>query len=105
MQSGTSLIHPPADMTTFYRQYKAIKPFLQADAVPADGSESHPTPSSESRTVTDSRSSTFLSAAEHLQTREDRKKLDGMYEVSSVLLDEDESRRLAEEDPSSRTRY
>ena len=50
--SRTRLVHPGhprrewklmlfrlADMTNFYRQYKAIKPFLQADSVPADGSE------------------------------------------------------------------
>ncbi|SCZ90268.1 BZ3500_MvSof-1268-A1-R1_Chr9g10771 [Microbotryum saponariae] len=42
------------DMTQFYKQYKAIEPFLQAEK-PADGKE-------------------------HLQSREDRKKLDGMYE-------------------------
>jgi succinate dehydrogenase (ubiquinone) iron-sulfur subunit len=43
------------DMTQFYKQYKAIQPYLQADKVPEDGKE-------------------------HLQSREDRKKLDGMYE-------------------------
>jgi succinate dehydrogenase (ubiquinone) iron-sulfur subunit len=40
----------------FYKQYKSIKPYLQADP-PADGRE-------------------------HLQSKEDRLKLDGMYEVS-----------------------
>ena len=43
------------DMTQFYKQYKAIQPYLQADAPPADGRE-------------------------HLQSKEDRLKLDGMYE-------------------------
>jgi len=43
------------DMTQFYKQYKAIQPYLQADSVPADGRE-------------------------HLQSKEDRLKLDGMYE-------------------------
>ncbi|GAA5981227.1 hypothetical protein JCM5350_006068 [Sporobolomyces pararoseus] len=42
------------DMTQFYKQYKSIKPYLQADP-PADGRE-------------------------HLQSKEDRLKLDGMYE-------------------------
>ncbi|KAK4054277.1 succinate dehydrogenase complex, subunit B [Microbotryomycetes sp. JL201] len=43
------------DMTQFYKQYKAIEPYLQSDKPPADGKE-------------------------HLQSREDRRKLDGMYE-------------------------
>ncbi|GAA97382.1 uncharacterized protein L969DRAFT_87328 [Mixia osmundae IAM 14324] len=43
------------DMTQFYKQYKSIEPFLKADSEPADGKE-------------------------HLQSREDRQKLDGMYE-------------------------
>jgi succinate dehydrogenase (ubiquinone) iron-sulfur subunit len=43
------------DMTQFYKQYKAIQPYLQADSAPADGRE-------------------------HLQSKEDRLKLDGMYE-------------------------
>jgi len=42
------------DMTQFYKQYKSIKPYLQAEP-PADGRE-------------------------HLQSKEDRLKLDGMYE-------------------------
>ncbi|CEQ41318.1 SPOSA6832_03042, partial [Sporobolomyces salmonicolor] len=42
------------DMTQFYKQYKSIQPYLQAET-PADGRE-------------------------HLQSKEDRKKLDGMYE-------------------------
>ncbi|BGP25511.1 succinate dehydrogenase complex, subunit B [Rhodotorula toruloides] len=42
------------DMTQFYKQYKSIQPYLQAEK-PADGRE-------------------------HLQSKEDRKKLDGMYE-------------------------
>ena len=42
------------DMTQFYKQYKSIEPYLQADNVP-DG-------------------------VEHRQSPEDRKKLDGMYE-------------------------
>ncbi|KAI5454272.1 succinate dehydrogenase complex, subunit B [Naganishia albida] len=41
------------DLTQFYKQYKSIEPFLKNDNVPA---------------------------REHLQTPEDRKKLDGMYE-------------------------
>lgn len=42
------------DMTQFYKQYKSIEPFLKNDNPPAQG--------------------------EFLQTQEDRKKLDGMYE-------------------------
>ncbi|KAG0653707.1 succinate dehydrogenase complex, subunit B [Rhodotorula mucilaginosa] len=42
------------DMTQFYKQYKSIQPYLQAP-IPADGRE-------------------------HLQSKEDRLKLDGMYE-------------------------
>ncbi|KAF4566463.1 succinate dehydrogenase complex, subunit B [Pleurotus pulmonarius] len=41
------------DLTLFYKQYKSIKPYLQNDNVPE---------------------------REHLQSPEDRKKLDGMYE-------------------------
>jgi len=43
------------DMTQFYKQYKSIQPFLKAESVPEDGTE-------------------------HRQSREDRKKLDGLYE-------------------------
>lgn len=43
------------DLTNFYQQYKAIKPFLQNDKKPEDGKE-------------------------YLQSIEDRKKLDGLYE-------------------------
>lgn len=43
------------DMTQFYKQYKSIQPYLQSDKAPADGKE-------------------------HLQSQEDRRKLDGMYE-------------------------
>lgn len=42
------------DLTNFYKQYKSIEPFLKNDNVPEKG--------------------------EYLQTQEDRKKLDGMYE-------------------------
>lgn len=42
------------DLTLFYKQYKSIQPYLQNDNVPAEG--------------------------EFLQSPEDRKKLDGMYE-------------------------
>lgn len=42
------------DLTQFYKQYKSIEPFLKNDNVPVN--------------------------SEHLQTPEDRKKLDGMYE-------------------------
>ncbi|WWC73657.1 succinate dehydrogenase [ubiquinone] iron-sulfur subunit, mitochondrial [Kwoniella pini CBS 10737] len=42
------------DLTLFYKQYKSIEPFLKNDNPPAQG--------------------------EFLQTQEDRKKLDGMYE-------------------------
>jgi succinate dehydrogenase (ubiquinone) iron-sulfur subunit len=42
------------DMTNFYKQYKSIEPFLKNDNPPKEG--------------------------EFLQTVEDRKKLDGMYE-------------------------
>ena len=44
------------DMTNFYKQYSSIKPWLQAEGVTSE------------------------SAAEHLQSSQDRKKLDGMYE-------------------------
>ena len=43
------------DLTLFYKQYKSIKPFLQRDTPPPDGRENR-------------------------QSREDRKKLDGLYE-------------------------
>lgn len=43
------------DLTLFYKQYKSIEPFLQRDSVPEDGRE-------------------------NLQSIEERKKLDGMYE-------------------------
>lgn len=43
------------DLTLFYKQYKSIKPYLQNPDPPADGKE-------------------------FLQSPEDRKKLDGMYE-------------------------
>ncbi|KAK9381471.1 alpha-helical ferredoxin [Kockiozyma suomiensis] len=43
------------DLTQFYKQYKSIKPFLQRSEYPADGKET-------------------------LQSIEDRKKLDGLYE-------------------------
>jgi len=43
------------DMTQFYKQYKSIKPYLKASSVPEDGTE-------------------------HRQSREERKKLDGLYE-------------------------
>lgn len=42
------------DLTLFYKQYKSIKPYLQNDSLPEQG--------------------------EYLQTQEDRKKLDGLYE-------------------------
>lgn len=42
------------DLTLFYKQYKSIEPFLKSDNPPAKG--------------------------EHLQSPEERKKLDGMYE-------------------------
>lgn len=43
------------DLNNFYKQYKSIKPWLQSNGTPAAGTE-------------------------HLQSKEDRKKLDGMYE-------------------------
>ncbi|ETV84851.1 succinate dehydrogenase [ubiquinone] iron-sulfur subunit, mitochondrial [Aphanomyces astaci] len=43
------------DMNNFYAQYKSIKPWLQSDVVKSDNTE-------------------------YLQSKEDRKKLDGMYE-------------------------
>lgn len=43
------------DLTQFYKQYKSIQPYLQRDSLPEDGRE-------------------------NLQTIEDRKKLDGLYE-------------------------
>ncbi|KAK5073472.1 succinate dehydrogenase complex, subunit B [Lithohypha guttulata] len=43
------------DLTHFYQQYKSIKPYLQRDTKPEDGKENR-------------------------QSREDRKKLDGLYE-------------------------
>lgn len=42
------------DMTNFYKQYKSVEPFLKNDNPPAQG--------------------------EFIQSVEDRKKLDGMYE-------------------------
>ncbi|KAM0690367.1 hypothetical protein Q7P36_009134 [Cladosporium allicinum] len=43
------------DLTQFYKQYKSIQPYLQRDTVPEDGRENR-------------------------QSKEDRKKLDGLYE-------------------------
>ena len=43
------------DMTQFYKQYRAIEPFLKAKSTPADGKE-------------------------HLQSPEERRRLDGLYE-------------------------
>ncbi|MCJ1330577.1 succinate dehydrogenase complex, subunit B [Thelotrema lepadinum] len=43
------------DLTLFYKQYKSIKPYLQRDTPPPDGRENR-------------------------QSKEDRKKLDGLYE-------------------------
>lgn len=43
------------DLTQFYKQYKSIKPYLQRKDQPADGKE-------------------------NLQSKEDRRKLDGLYE-------------------------
>ncbi|KAF5097704.1 hypothetical protein D0Z00_002305 [Geotrichum galactomycetum] len=43
------------DLTQFYKQYKSIEPYLQRDSLPEDGRE-------------------------NLQSIEDRKKLDGLYE-------------------------
>ncbi|GAB7349585.1 hypothetical protein MBLNU459_g0277t1 [Dothideomycetes sp. NU459] len=43
------------DLTQFYKQYKSIKPYLQRDTAPADGRENR-------------------------QSKEERKKLDGLYE-------------------------
>jgi len=64
--SGTTQINPlphmyvikdlVPDMTNFYEQYKSIEPWLQTEN-PHD-----------------------LAKGEHLQSKEDRKKLDGMYE-------------------------
>ena len=64
-EDGKMTIHPlphmfvvkdlVSDMTNFYQQYKSIKPWLQTDKTPENGKE-------------------------YLQTPEDRKKLDGMYE-------------------------
>jgi hypothetical protein len=49
-----------ADLTNFYKQYKSIEPWLKRK-------DSKPDPNKE-----------------YLQTPEDRKKLDGMYEVRSL---------------------
>jgi succinate dehydrogenase (ubiquinone) iron-sulfur subunit len=43
------------DMTQFYKQYRAIEPFLKAKTMPEDGKE-------------------------HLQSPEERRRLDGLYE-------------------------
>jgi succinate dehydrogenase (ubiquinone) iron-sulfur subunit len=48
------------DMNNFYKQYKSIKPWLQRKDTAGNATEQ--------------------GAKEHLQTAEDRKKLDGMYE-------------------------
>merc|ERR1711990_131163 len=52
------------DMSNFYDQYKSIEPWLQADAELTKTDMSGPAPYGD----------------EHLQSPEDRKKLDGMYE-------------------------
>merc|ERR1711871_1594703 len=52
------------DMSNFYAQYKSIEPWLQADAELTKTDMSGPAPYGN----------------EHLQSPEDRKKLDGMYE-------------------------
>ena len=53
------------DMTNFYAQYKSIKPWLQAGAAPG---------------VSAGNAGGAAMPAEHRQSIEDRKKLDGMYE-------------------------
>lgn len=60
------------DMTLFYKQYKSIQPWLQNDNPPEKGIF-HPS------LFTILPSHLFLSG-EFLQSPEDRKKLDGMYE-------------------------
>merc|ERR1711968_194055 len=52
------------DMSNFYAQYKSIEPWLQADAKLTEVDTNGPAPYGK----------------EHLQSPEDRKKLDGMYE-------------------------
>lgn len=51
---------PPQDMSNFYEQYQSIQPWLQRKSDKPNAS------------------------VEHLQSREDRKKLDGMYEVGGL---------------------
>lgn len=70
------------DMTQFYKQYKSIQPYLQADSVPEGGckllfifSVTHLSDPIYLLMIFASQRS-----VEHIQTREDRKKLDGMYE-------------------------
>jgi len=52
------------DMSNFYAQYKSIEPWLQADAELTKTDTTGPAPY----------------GSEHLQSPEERKKLDGMYE-------------------------
>jgi succinate dehydrogenase (ubiquinone) iron-sulfur subunit len=59
------------DMTYFYKQYKSIQPWLQNDNPPAQGALQRgrlPVKAPD------------LVLGEHLQSIEDRKKLDGLYE-------------------------
>lgn len=62
------------DMSNFYDQYKSIKPWLQR----RDGGASHQLTYDTSKTTDHHNSSE--GGGEYLQTREDRKRLDGMYE-------------------------
>lgn len=55
------------DLTNFYAQYKSIEPWLQNDAKDAS-------------TVSAAHSGKRGEAAEHFQSKEDRLKLDGLYE-------------------------
>lgn len=61
------------DMTLFYKQYKSIQPWLQNDNPPEKGTSLLPLFSSHS-------CAELVCVGEFLQSPEDRRKLDGMYE-------------------------
>lgn len=60
------------DLTHFYKQYKSIKPYLQRDTPAPDVSPNH--------SLSTEALLTFPQGKEYRQSKEDRRKLDGLYE-------------------------
>lgn len=64
------------DLTQFYKQYKSIKPYLQRDTPPADVSQSLAPVTPRMRQNANAEDQ----GRENRQSKDDRKKLDGLYE-------------------------